>query len=331
MVHSSSDGQKFETQLHTIRSRHSPKYFGLKKGITNYTGVANHVPFNARIIGANESESQYVYDILANNTTDIRPAAHSTDTHGSNQVNFVTLECFSYQFAPRYRDVGDKMETLTGFKHPSKYDANFLLKPRSKVNTKLILAEEDNIKHIFASLAMKVTSQSVIIGKLSSYARKNRTKKAMWELDSLYRSRYLLNYVDSLRLRRNVQRALNRGESYHKLVRAVAYANAGKLRVRTDQEQQLWSECSRLLANCVIYYNACILSQLLNHAERKGDCALADRIKLISPVSWKHVNFYGEYTFRNAGDIVDLDLMISRLAALEWKSPDEEQTEDDQN
>jgi TnpA family transposase len=31
--------------------------------------------------------------------------------------------------------------------------------------------------------------------------------------DSLHRSRYLLNYVDSLRLRRNVQRALNRGES----------------------------------------------------------------------------------------------------------------------
>ena len=53
------------------------------------------------------------------------------------------------------------METLTGFKHPSKYDAHFLLKPRSKVNTKLILAEEDNIKHIFASLATKVTSQSV--------------------------------------------------------------------------------------------------------------------------------------------------------------------------
>jgi len=93
---------------------------------------------------------------------------------------------------------------------------------------------------IFASLATKVTSQSVIIGKLSSYARKNRTKKALWELDTLHRSRYLLSYVDSLRLRgnrRNVQRALNRGESYHKLLRAVAYANAGRLRVRTDAGQ----------------------------------------------------------------------------------------------
>ena len=85
-------------------------------------------------------------------------------------------------------------------------------------------------------------------------------------------------------------------------------------------EQQLWSECARLLANCVIYYNACVLSQLLEYAERKKDFALADRIKSISPVSWKHVNFYGEYNFRDPGEIVDLDQMVSRLAALEWDS-----------
>jgi TnpA family transposase len=35
---------------------------------------------------------------------------------------------------------------------------------------------------------MKVTRQSVIIAKLSSYPRKNRTKKALWELDNLRRS-----------------------------------------------------------------------------------------------------------------------------------------------
>src|SRR4029077_13293575 len=78
MIHSSSDGQKFETQIHTIQSRHSPKYFGLKKGIVNYTHVANNVPLNARIIGANEHESHYVFDLLytippTSNRASIRP------------------------------------------------------------------------------------------------------------------------------------------------------------------------------------------------------------------------------------------------------------------
>src|SRR5436190_10871795 len=32
---------------------------------------------------------------------------------------------------------------------------------------------------------------------------------------------------------------------------------------KTAYEQQLWEECSRLVANCIIYYNATILSRLL--------------------------------------------------------------------
>ena len=133
-----------------------------------------------------------------------------------------------------------------------------------------------NIQHILASLALKATRQSVIIAKLSSYPRKNRTKKALWELDNL--------------------RALNRGESYHKLVRAVAYANGGKLRVRTDQEQQLWSECSRLLANCIIYYNACILSELLERAERRQDYQRADALPTLSQIFSRRMKMEG---FRN--------------------------------
>lgn len=189
------------------------------------------------------------------------------------------------------------------------------MKPTNKANTRLIIEEEDNIQHIFASLALKVTSQSVIIGKLSSYARKNRTKKALWELDNIRRSSYLLTYVDSLTMRRNVQSALNRGESYHKLRRAVAYAYSGRLRVKTELEQQVWAECSRLLANCVIYHNACILSELLERAERRGDHEQADQIKRVSPVSRKHVNFYGQYDFLEATNAIDLSAIVDWLEA----------------
>ena len=48
----------------------------------------------------------------------------------------------------------------------------------------------------------------------------------------------------------NVQQAVNRGESYHQLRRTISYANYGKLRF-TEYEQHLWSECSRLIANCI--------------------------------------------------------------------------------
>ena len=140
--------------------------------------------------------------------------------------------------------------------------------------------------------------------------------KALWELDNIYRSSYLLTYVDSVTLRRNVQRALNRGESYHKLRRAVAYAYSGRLRVKTDLEQNIWSECSRLLANCVIYYNACILSELLKRKELQGNQEQTNQIKRVSPVSWKHVNFYGEYNFRETPDGIDLAKIVDWVEVL---------------
>ena len=75
-IHSSSDGQKFETLLHTINARYSPKYFGLMKGIVAYTLVANHIPVSARIIGANEHESHYVF----------RPALQQPDQHSADRT-----------------------------------------------------------------------------------------------------------------------------------------------------------------------------------------------------------------------------------------------------
>jgi TnpA family transposase len=100
-----------KTPISTINACHSPKYFGLKKGVVAYTMVANHVPVHAQIIGANEHESHYVFDLLFNNTTDIQPNIHSTDTHGTNEVNFALLHVFGYQFAPCYRDIQEKVRT----------------------------------------------------------------------------------------------------------------------------------------------------------------------------------------------------------------------------
>jgi TnpA family transposase len=313
-VHSSSDGQKFETRVHTINARHAAKYFGLGKGVVAYTLVANHVPLNAQVIGANEHESHYVFDLLFNNATTVQPDVHSTDTHGTNHVNFALLHLFGYRFAPRYKDIYDKVRTgLYGFKHPSQYDDGLLLKPIRKVQRPLIVSEWENMVRIFLSLALKTTTQSIIVGKLSSYARKNRTKRALWELDNIFRSLYLLQYVDSLTLRRHVQQALGRGEAYHQMRRAVSFANFGALRFRTEGDQQIWGECSRLLTNCIIYYNAVILSRLLDVRQLDGDAVQVDRLARVSPIAWRHVNFQGRYTFLQTQPTPNIDQLVEKL------------------
>lgn len=316
VLHSSSDGQKFETSVRTFNARHSPKYFGLKKGIVSYTAVANNVPINAYNIGAEDHESHFVFDVLFNNGTDIQPEIHSTDTHGTNEVNFALLHLFGYQFAPRYKDICDKVRTsLTGFNHPSHY-GDAILKPARKIREHDIVREWDECKRIFVSLALKETTQSTVVRKLSAHARNNRTKRALWEYDSIHRSLYLLNYIDSPSLRQNVQKALNRGENYHQLRRSISFASFGKLRFKTEYEQDLWSECSRLIANCIIFYNASILSYLLEHKERTGQTQGADEIKKISPIAWQHINLHGRYEFQKQIDPLIVEAIIRELTEL---------------
>jgi hypothetical protein len=45
-----------------------------------------------------------------------------------------------------------------------------------------------------------------------------------------------------------------------------------KLRFKTDYEHDLWSGCSRLISNCIIFYNASILSRLLEHKQNRDTC-----------------------------------------------------------
>jgi TnpA family transposase len=214
-----------------------------------------------------------------------------------------------------YKDIYDKVSTsLYGFKHPSQY-GDILIKPVRKINTNLIIEEWENIQRIMLSLAVKTTTQSIIIGKLSAFARKNKTKRALWEYDNIIKSLYFLNYIDSPPLRRNVHKALNRGESYHKLRKAVSYANFGRLRFKNENDQHIWGECSRLLANCIIYYNASVLSNMLVYRENNNQDS--DMLKKISPVAWQHINLYGRYEFNKQQESIDMDAIIQELAQSE--------------
>lgn len=314
-LHSSSDGQKFETAIPTFNARYSPKYFGLKKGVVAYTLVANHIPINARIIGANEHESHYVFDILFNNTTTVQPQIHSTDVHGINHLNFALLHLFGYQFAPRYKDLYQQIQAgLHGFKAPADYPDDFLIRPTRRIHPDYIISEWDNVQRLIISLTLKSTTQHLLISKLHAYPRQHKTRRALEEYDHIVRSLYLLDYIDLLTLRHNVQRALNRGESYHQLRHAVAYANFGKLRFRSEYEQNLWQECSRLLTSCLIAYNATILSDLLLHHQAAGNLQQVYLLQRVSPVAWQHINFYGRYEFNKPPEIVDVPSLVEQLA-----------------
>ncbi len=96
-------------------------------------------------------------------------------------------------------------------------------------------------------------------------------------------------------------------------VEYTAFANFGKLRFKTEHEQQIWQECSRLITNCIIYYNATILSNLLAHRTSIGDLEGVAQLKKISLVAWQHINSHGRYEFTKAQDVIDMQAILQEL------------------
>jgi len=59
-----------------------------------------------------------------------------------------------------------------------------------KLNTRLIIEAWPNLLRLFVSLALKTTTQPILVGQLNAYARKNKTRRALWEYDNMIRSLY---------------------------------------------------------------------------------------------------------------------------------------------
>ena len=112
------DGQKFASAEPTIKARHSRKYFGRGRGVVAYTLLANHVPLNAELIGANEHESHYVFDICYNNGSDIVPDTITGDMHSVNKANFAILNWFGPRFAPRFTSLQAQLPHLYAASEP---------------------------------------------------------------------------------------------------------------------------------------------------------------------------------------------------------------------
>ncbi len=86
LLHTSSDGQKFEVAVDSLNANYSFKYLGKDKGVSVVTFVdMRDFMWHSTVISSSEKEAAYVIDGLMHNDV-IKSDIHSTDTHGYSEV-----------------------------------------------------------------------------------------------------------------------------------------------------------------------------------------------------------------------------------------------------
>jgi len=297
LIYSSVDGQRFVVSTPNVRARHSKKDRNKGQGVSAYTLLSNHIPLQCQII--NDHESYYVFDIWYNNTSEIIPDVITGDMHSRNKANFSILDWFGVQLQPRFTNLNTEFKKIYCGDDISLYK-DFLIKPIGKIDLQLIIEQKEKTDQLVASLALKEVSQATLIKKLCHLAPENHLRKAVFEFDNLQRSIYTLKYAQDTKLQKTIHHSQNRVEEYHQLRAAIAKVTGKKqLYGKTYIDIEISNQCGRLIANAIIYYNAIILSELLEKYEKTNDKKTLALIKKISPIAWQHINFLGHYIFQN--------------------------------
>src|SRR5574337_255656 len=294
---SSSDGQRFKAGGKAESTGHvNPKY-GSEPGRLFYTHISDqYAPFHTKVVNVGVRDSTYVLDGLLYHESDLRIEEHYTDTAGFTDHVFALMHLLGFRFAPRIRDLTDKRLYIHG--DAKRYPTLASLIGGS-VNVKHIRAHWDEILRLAASIKQGTVTASLMLRKLGSYPRQNGLAVALRELGRIERTLFILDWLQSVELRRRVHAGLNKGEARNALARAVFFNRLGEIRDRSFEQQRYRASGLNLVTAAIVLWNTAYLERATKTLNGH-DVAL---LQYLSPLGWEHINLTGDYVWRSSAKI----------------------------
>ena len=278
----------------------NPKY-GAEPGRLFYTHISDqYAPFSSKLINVGVRDSTYVLDGLLYHESDLRIEEHYTDTAGFTDHVFALMHMLGFRFAPRIRDLGDTKLYIP------KSDIDYAaLKPMigGTLNIKQIRTHWDDILRLAASIKQGTVTASLMLRKLGSYPRQNGLALALRELGRIERTLFILDWLQSVELRRRVQAGLNKGEARNALARAVFFYRLGEIRDRSFEQQRYRASGLNLVTAAIVLWNTVYLERATNALRGHGRTVDDTLLQYLSPLGWEHINLTGDYLWRSKAKI----------------------------
>jgi TnpA family transposase len=294
---SSSDGQRFKVGGKAESTGHiNPKY-GAEPGRLFYAHISDqYAPFSAKVVNVGVRDSTYVLDGLLYHESDLRIEEHYTDTAGFTDHVFALMHLLGFRFAPRIRDLGD-----TKLYIPKSNDSYEALKPMigGTLNIKHLRTHWEDILRLATSIKQGTVTASLMVRKLGSYPRQNGLAIALRELGRIERTLFILDWLQSVELRRRVHAGLNKGEARNALARAVFFYRLGEIRDRSFEQQRYRASGLNLVTAAIVLWNTVYLGRATNALRGHGQPVDDMMLQYLSPLGWEHINLTGDYLWRN--------------------------------
>ena len=158
----------------------------------------------------------------------------------------------------------------------------------------------DGILRLATSIQLGTATASLLLRKLSSYPRQNGLAVALRELGRIERSLFILDWLQSVELRRRVTAGLNKGEARNALARAVFFNRLGEIRDRSYEQQHYRASGLTLVTAAIILWNTVYMEIAVEALKKQGFKVNPDWYQYLSPLGWEHINLTGDYIWHQS-------------------------------
>jgi TnpA family transposase len=243
----------------------------------------------------------YVLDGLLYHESDLRIEEHYTDTAGFTDQVFGMMHLLGFKLAPRIRDLAETKIFVPPGQLKSYPALQTMMSEELKVNC--IKTHWDDILRLAVSIQQGSATASLLLRKLSSYPRQNGLAVALRELGRIERSIFILDWLQSLELRRRVTAGLNKGESRNALARAVFFNRLGEIRDKSYEQQRYRASGLTLVTAAIVLWNTVYMERATEALEKQGIKINPDWYQYLSPLGWEHINLTGDYIWQQSKNI----------------------------
>lgn len=302
-----ADGTKWDLYENNLLSERHIRYGGYG-GIAYYHVSDNYIALFSHFIPCGVWEAIYILDGLTKNKSDIQPDTLHGDTQAQSTPVFGLAYLLGIKLMPRIRNWKD----LKCYKPSPEaiYSHIADLFAKDNINWELIARHLPDMLQVALSIKAGRIAPSTILRKLGTASRKNKLYYAFRELGRVVRTCFLLEYVNSEELRRLIQGATNRCESFNKFAQWVYFAT-DLIQENVRDEQLKIIKYNHLIANLLIFHNCKSMTQALKELQDEDGMVLTPEIlRALSPYR-QHPSRFGMYELRDreAGPI-DYDVRL---------------------
>ncbi|GAA0420738.1 transposase [Acrocarpospora corrugata] len=238
-------------------------------------------------------EAVYIIEGLPRNASDIQPETVHADTQGQSLPVFGLSDLLGFDLLPRIRNWHDLIFYRPG--EQSRYQHIDALFGEEVVDWKLIETHWADLLRTAISIRENKLSLVTLLRRLGNHSRKNRLYRAFRELGRAIRTLTLLCYLSEPALREQITAVTNRTEAFHGFADWLMFG--GKLIGHNDPDHhEKVVKFNELLANCVIYSNACDITDAANALAAEGHPVDPDDLATVSPYITHSIRRFGNWT-----------------------------------